>query len=254
MCIRPLQISSPTPFRHLVDSTTTGNAIRWPDLDGAAQLHPLPARQTGRAGIETNALDRSEDAFDSRSLAGSSALDVTTGPLHPAAAPYSLPSQGGHIPNQYGDPGAQYYDDPAGGAYPPGAPDAYYDPYTGPVPESLTPAGGVGPEHQQQQYAAGGYGGGGPRATSPGPNAAYGGVYDAYGGGARSTSPGPQAAYGRTPSPGPQASYGVPGPRSTSPGPMNAYGVPARAGSPGPAAAYGGRQSPGPDNAYGGYR
>lgn len=212
-------------------------------------MHPLPARPTGRAGIETSALDRSEDAFDGRSLAGSSTADLT---VHPAANPYSLPA----------DPQQHYYDDPAnaaGGPYLPGGVPpggaAYYDPYRGPVPPTLSPRAG-----EEDPYAVQGdpYG----RTGSPGPHAAYDlppqpgydnrqSGYEAYGAapGGRAPSPGPNVAYGGRASPGPQAAYG----RSGSPGPEAAYGVP-RTTSPGPQAAYGGRGSPGPDNAYGGYR
>lgn len=175
-------------------------------------MHPLPARPTGRSGIETNALDQSEDAFDGRSMAGSSTADLA---VNPAANPYSMPA----IDHQ------PYYDDPAkpaggaynvGGAPTEGAGGAFYDPYRGPVPSTLSP-------HADDPYggAADPY----TRTTSPGPQAAYGAGYDAFGAG------------GRAPSPGPNAAYGVP--RTTSPGPQ---------------AAYGGRASPGPDNAYGGYR
>ena len=177
-------------------------------------MHPLPARPTGRSGVETNALDRSEDAFDGASIAASSTADLA---VHAAPGPYSLP----HPDHQ------QYYDNPAT------ARGSYYDPYNGPVPETITsPMGGGGDPY---------------RSGSPGPQA--------YGGGR--TSPGPQAAYGdpRAMSPGPQAAYGVPG-RVMSPGPQAAYGGGMRTGSPGPQAAYGGRTpSPGPQAAYGdGYR
>jgi hypothetical protein len=222
-------------------------------------MHPLPARPTGRSGIETSALDRSEDAFDGRSMADSSTADLA---VHAAPGPYSIPAT---------DPNQQYYDDPAhaGGAY--GAPPAggaYYDPYRGPVPPTLSP------HPEEDPYGgttADSYG----RAGSPGPQAAYDaaqhtGGYDAYGAtpaGGRAPSPGPNAAYGGRTSPGPQAAFGggrtgSPGPetafgagRSTSPGPQAAYGIP-RITSPGPLAAYGGAgaASPGPDSAYGGYR
>lgn len=205
-------------------------------------MHPLPARPTGRSGIETSALDRSEDAFDGRSMGDSSTADLA---VHAAQGPYSMPAA---------DPHQQYYDDPShvSGAY--GAPPAggaYYDPYRGPVPPTLSPHpeedpyGGTTADTQH----AGGYdmyatASGGGRAPSPGPNAAYGGR----------TSPGPQAAYvGRSGSPGPEIAYAAD--RSTSPGPQAAYGLP-RVTSPGPQAAYGGARttSPGPDGAYGGYR
>jgi hypothetical protein len=200
-------------------------------------MHPLPARQTGRSGIETNALDHSEDAFDTRSVANSSA-DL----VHPAPAPYSMPSplgqEVGAHPYAVGD--GSYYDDPSG-AYSGAAPSsAYYDPYRGPVPSTLSPSRPESGAFSGQQQQGGvyddaqlGYDAG--RSTSPGPQAAYGGR----------TSPGPQAAYGGRTSPGPQAAYGG----RTSPGPQAAYGGRM---SPGPQEAYGGRMSPGPQEAYGG--
>jgi len=223
-----------------------GNAIRWPELDGASAMHPLPARPTGRSGIETSALDRSEDAFDGRSMADSSTADLAA---HAAPGPYSAPPV---------DP-QQYYDDPAhaDGAY--GAQSGggpYYDPYRGPVPASLTPH----PEEDPYGGTTDPYG----RTGSPGPQAAYDttqhvemqhvGGYDAFGAaapvGGRTPSPGPNAAYGGRTSPGPQVAYG--GGRSGSPGPEAAYGT-GRSGSPGPQVAYGGGRggSPGPEAAYG---
>ncbi|KAF8320963.1 uncharacterized protein EI90DRAFT_2906223, partial [Cantharellus anzutake] len=183
-------------------------AIKWPDLDGAAAMHPLPARPTGRAGVETSALDRSEnDAFDSRSFAENSLTNL----VHPAPAPYSLPAP--DVP-----PSQQYHDDPAafGGQYPQ-QPEGYYDPYRGPVPKSMT----LPPEDQYGRKSPGPYNAyEGGRTGSPGPQPPYGGGI----GVGRVPSPGPQAAYaGRTPSPGPQNAYGSGIPRTTSPGPYGAF-------------------------------
>ena len=179
-----------------------GNAIRWPELDGAAAMHPLPARPTGRAGIETNALDRSETDFDGRSVADSSTADLA---VHAAPAPYSLPAP---------EPHQQYHDDPAGGVYPHSG--VYYDPYRGPVPPTMSP---------NQPATDDPY-----RALSPGPNAAFDG--------GRATSPGPQSAYaaaGRSPSPGPGQVFM---PRTPSPGPNMALGG-IRSPSPGVHTAFG---------------
>ncbi|KAF9515315.1 hypothetical protein BS47DRAFT_1361048 [Hydnum rufescens UP504] len=118
-------------------------------------MHPLPARPTGRAGIETNALDRSETDFDGRSLADSSTADLA---VHAAPAPYSLPAP---------EPPQQYYDDPAGGVYPHSG--AYYDPYRGPVPPTMSPTtpNQGRPDDLYQARSPGPNGGG--RAISPGP-------------------------------------------------------------------------------------
>jgi len=162
-------------------------------------MHPLPARPTGRAGVETNAMDHSEnvDVFDNRSYAERSTTDL----VEPAQPPYSLP-----VPDL--PPLQPYHDDPAtyGANYQ--KQEEAYDPYRGPVPRSI---------------------------TSPTPEDPYGGrvsgAYDvsqaAYGtaGARRTPSPGPQVAYaGRTPSPGPQHAFGLGIPRTTSPGLYAAYG------------------------------
>lgn len=206
-------------------------------------MHPLPTRATGRAGVETSAMDHTEtDGYDSQSLAVDSTVDLAH-PVQYGASNYNQPT---------------YHDDPQG---PQGA---YYDPYTGAVPNSLTsppPDGqwpGAHPGAAPSMYAATGpgYAQGqesvyGARSHSPGPASAYGGRTSpgpslAYSGGpGRSPSPGPALAYGaqpgRTPSPGPNMAYGGPPGRAASPGPNMAYGPPPnRTGSPGPNLAYGG--------------
>ncbi len=170
-------------------------------------MHPLPARPTGRAGVETSAIDHSEnDAFDARSYAEHSTTDL----VEPAPVPYSLAAP--DLPPQ------PYHDEPAvyGANYSQQG-DAY-DPYRGPVPRSLT-----SPEDPYGRRTSGAYdvsqaasGTVGARRTpSPGPQAVYAG---------RAPSPGPQAAYaGRTPSPGPQNAFGFGIPRTTSPGAYAAY-------------------------------
>lgn len=188
-------------------------------------MHPIPARPTGRAGVETNALDHSEsDLFDARSLAASSTMDL---PVQPAPGPYSQPM-----------PAQQYYDDPSYAQHDPN----YYDPYHGPVPQTFTSPPGSTDEHGQPYPIHNAY-----RAQSPGPGAAYGpeGSEAAYAGGRM--SPGPGAAYApRSPSPGPNLALagGIPGRNSPSPGPGMAYGG-QRAGSPGPHQAYGGNDPSG---------
>lgn len=212
------------------------DAIKWPELNkDSAAMTPLPARPTGRSGVET-------DNFDAQSSAANSVADLTGTHYQP------------------------YSDDPGYGARP-----AYYDPYGG-VPGTARPYASPpgshdgdhknwgGPADANQYYDA-------PRGPSPGPNMAYG---DALG---RGTSPGPNMAYadptGRTASPAPGGYGGYPagygaeqvgaadsyaGRHSPAPG-VDTYGR----RSPGPGLAYGGSAraaSPGPNVAYdqGGYR
>jgi hypothetical protein len=197
-------------------------AIKWPDLNSDANaMHPLPARPTGRAGIETSTLDASESndghgggydqrGYDQHSLAAASTEFPP--PVGYAASPYSQPAP----------PSVAYYDND------PNNPE-YYDPYRGPVPQTIsTPPPGQEPPVQYGAY-------GGPRTRSPGPTLAY--------------TDGSESIYSGRRSPGPNA---MGAPRSNSPGPAVAYGG-GRA-SPGAGLAYrGGRaMSPGPDNAYGG--
>ena len=131
------------------------------------------------------------------------------------------------------NPNQPYRDDPGAG---------YYDPYSGPVPNTLGNSEGEAFAMTQIN-----------RTRSPAPQMAF----DPVTGGTRARSPGPQAAYdmsmaGRVASPGPQMAYGGYGDRARSPGPGMAMGG---RSSPGPQMALGyggnGRQSPGPGMAYG---
>ena len=161
-------------------------------------MHPLPARPTGRAGMETSAIGQSDDAFDTRSLADRSTTDLVA---EPAVTPYSLP-----VPDL--PPIQQYHDDSASyGRQFPQQEEGFYDPYRGPVPRSITSPVPEDPYGVSDST----------RAVSPGPYAAYGAP-----GARRTPSPGPQVVYaGRTPSPGPQNAFGLP--RTSSPSPYVPY-------------------------------
>ncbi|KAG8690827.1 hypothetical protein FRC08_010345 [Ceratobasidium sp. 394] len=115
---------------------TGDDAIKWPELNkDSAAMTPLPARPTGRSGVETSALDD----FDSQSAAHSTA-DLT----------------GTHYQPYSDDPGygarPQYYD-PYGGAAaaarpyasPPGSHDGDHKNWGG-------PADGQGYADPHQQY------------------------------------------------------------------------------------------------------
>lgn len=133
---------------------------------------------------------------------------------NPAQDPYAVP------PLPHLNPNQPYRDDPSG---------AFYDPYSGPVPQAFSDGDSIAGGEAIPMTQIG-------RARSPAPPM---GGYDA---GRR--SPGPQMAYdqGRR-SPGPQAAYMGADTGRSSPAP--------RAMSPGPGMALGGRASPGPQVAYG---
>lgn len=196
-------------------------------------MTPLPARPTGRAGVETNALDD----FDRQSAAHST-VDLQYQP---------------------------YSDDPGYAARP-----AYYDPYggAGQVKPYASPPGSHDGDHKKWGVQPDGQYYDPPRGASPGPNKAYGdsigrgpspGPNLAYGDSmARGVSPAPPMAYadsigrGASPAP-PNMAYADPLGRTGSPGPM-AYGGYPGGYAPDPAMVadpYGGRHSPGPNLAYG---
>ncbi|QRV89675.1 transmembrane protein [Ceratobasidium sp. AG-Ba] len=212
-------------FSDLEDSDD--NAIKWPELNkDSAAMTPLPARPTGRSGVETNALDD----FDSRSATQSTA-NLTDGP-------YQQP----------------YSDDPGYGARP-----QYYDPYGG-VPGTArpyaSPPGSHDGDHKNWGVPAEGgqYYDAPMRGASPGPNMAYADPLP------RGASPGPNMAYGdslgRGTSPGPNMAYADPTGRTASPAPAGYggyYDQPQMSGrlSPGPNLAYGGSQDHGMADPYG---
>ncbi|KAF9533728.1 hypothetical protein CPB83DRAFT_804637 [Crepidotus variabilis] len=181
-------------------------AIKWPDLNnhgnGISDSHPLPVKNTGRAGFDTG----SEGDLSRVESTNYSTPDFHAGGPDPYAVP-PLP----HL-----NPNQPYQDDPTGGS-------GYYDPYRGPVPGSIEHGTGQGSEwgHPAEAIPMTQLGMASGR-MSPGPHAAYGGPagMDPSGYDAGRQSPGPYAAYGgRAASPGPQAVYGG----RMSPGPQMAY-------------------------------
>jgi len=198
--------------------------IKWPELNAHDTAVPLPTHRTGGAGFDTEAR-RSSLGYTPSTAANS------TAELQPD--PYAVP------PLPHMDPNQPYHDDPNTG---------FYDPYRGPVPQTLEHGGGIPGEAIPMTQLAG--------RRSPGPVAAFDGGGGNYGSGR--ASPGPHAAFGSgdlggRASPGPQHAFA--GGR-TSPGPQVALGgdFGGRA-SPGPRAGAGypgaGRVSPGPQAAYG---
>ncbi|KAF9517340.1 hypothetical protein BS47DRAFT_1339549 [Hydnum rufescens UP504] len=161
-------------------------AIHWPDFEGAAATtHPLPARPTGRAGIEMSPLEPSEMDFDGRSWSDSSIADVA---IQAAPPPYALPAP---------EPAQRYYGHSASGVYPHSGP--YYDPYPRPVPHMMSPHqvrlddryGARSPDSNESRWA-----------LSPGPRAVY-------------------SVLGRAPFPDPGPSYAT---GSSSPGANMGFG------------------------------
>lgn len=173
-------------FKQMFISIYLDEAIKWPELNThggtGVDSHPLPLHNTGRSGFDTGS-----EASLSRA---------------PSTSNYSTPDVGGVSHDPYAvpplphlNPTQPYRDDPTGHT-------GYYDPYRGPVPNTLehgadwtgeaipmtqmaaANAGRMSPA--QVPYAAG--------RVSPGPQMAYGGR----------ASPGPHNAY----APGPQVGYG----------------------------------------------
>ncbi|GBE87831.1 hypothetical protein SCP_1200560 [Sparassis crispa] len=180
-----------------------GDAIKWPELNAHGESpHALPTQRTAGAGFETSS---EVNLIRPESRSGSFAASTE---MYPGQNdPYAVPP----LPHLNPNSGTPYHDDSGAG---------YYDPYNGPVPQTIE-----GEAIPMTQIAA--------RSRSPMP-----GVMDGR------RSPGPQAAFGydagRAPSPvlGPATGLGIPP-------------QPARARSPGPGGTYSGRASPGPQSAYG---
>lgn len=174
-------------------------AIKWPELNAhGSDIHSLPVNNTGRAGFETGS-----EASLSRvpSMSGGGAPD-----------PYAVP------PLPHLNPNQPYRDEPS--------PAPYYDPYRGPVPNTLNdtasvdvpPTGWTNAEAIPMTQMAPGN-----RSRSPGPQMAFDGSPAPGMAGRR--SPGPYAAYdGRTGSPAPGMG-GIPVGRR-SPGPQAGYDPP----------------------------
>jgi len=191
-------------------------AIKWPELNshsGNIDTHPVPARETGRAGFDTGS---EADLSRVNSASNYSNTDFSAS----GSDPYAVP------PLPHLNPNQPYRDDPS-------ASTGYYDPYRGPVPGTLENGAG---DWQPEAYPMTQLGGPTGRA-SPAPEFTYQGGRQSPGPGAMygRNSPVPQAPYGGRASPGPQALYGG----RVSPGPQVAYAQ--------------GRASPGPNAGYDAY-
>jgi hypothetical protein len=187
----------------MVLTLPSDEAIKWPELNSHdAAGAPLPTNRTGGAGFDTGGAALSRSNSRNGGYASSVAATSTT-ELYPAAAhdPYAVPPLPQFNPNQ------PYRDDP----------NAFYDPYGGPIPPTFDHAA-AGEAIPMTQLAG---------RRSPGPGAAYG-----YG--QEVAAPSFGYADGRAASPAPAA--GGYGDRARSPGPGMAMG---RA-SPAPGAMGGG--------------
>ncbi|KIY72440.1 hypothetical protein CYLTODRAFT_343963 [Cylindrobasidium torrendii FP15055 ss-10] len=177
-------------------------AIKWPELNahggpgGNTGAVPLPTHNTGRAGFDTSS-EVSLSRTPSQTGTNYSTPDLGMND------PYAVP------PLPHLNPGQPmpYRDDP-------NASGAFYDPYRGPVPQTIHDKQGIPGAGWQQPGDA--YPMTQMGRASPGPTAALG-MYDAG-----RMSPAPMA--GRA-SPGPQAAYGMGVPQygRASPGPGAAY-------------------------------
>ncbi|KAI0033528.1 hypothetical protein K488DRAFT_6072, partial [Vararia minispora EC-137] len=127
--------------------------IKWPELNahGDNAGAPLPTNRLGGAGFDTGGSDISRPGSRAGGYAPSVAATSTT-ELYPAHAdPYAVP------PLPQFNPSAPYRDDP----------NAFYDPYRGPVPQAFegAPPGPGGEAIPMTQLSG---------RRSPGPTAAYG--------------------------------------------------------------------------------
>ncbi|TFK28192.1 hypothetical protein FA15DRAFT_665688 [Coprinopsis marcescibilis] len=166
--------------------------IKWPDLNShgaAADSHPLPVHNTGRAGFDTG----SEVSLSRVNSSNYSTPDFHAGSNDPYAVP----------PLPHMNPNQPYRDDPT-------APTGYYDPYRGPIQDNgsdwnhgdAIPMNQIHAQGAAPQMAYG--------RQSPGPMQAYdtgAPVYNQQFDAGRQ-SPGPAAAFGaRAASPGPNVMY-----------------------------------------------
>lgn len=138
-------------------------AIKWPELNshGGEGGHALPTHNTGRSGFGED-----DDLVRPTSNYASSVATTSTPELYhggPGGDPYAVP------PLPHLNPNQPYMDEPGYGH----DPNAFYDPYRGPVPD--TAAFDVNGGHPAQ----GGYGGEAipmtqmARTRSPGPQMGY---------------------------------------------------------------------------------
>ncbi|EPT05517.1 hypothetical protein FOMPIDRAFT_1027139 [Fomitopsis schrenkii] len=179
-----------------LDEYDDGEAIKWPELGTHGEgTHALPTHRTGGAGFETSSevnLTRPDSRAGSIAPS-SSAVDLYGTHQDPYAVPplpHLNPSVGGGL--------QPYRDDPSA---------TYYDPYSGPVPQTLD--GEAIPMTQIPGRMGMGMGMDGRR--SPGPAAAFAPPMGAPPG-MRSASPAPGMGM-RSASPAPNRGYGAgPGP------------------------------------------
>ncbi|CCM03604.1 uncharacterized protein FIBRA_05742 [Fibroporia radiculosa] len=188
------QLASQSSCRIFLRLVFFTEAIKWPELNASHgdNLHALPTHRTGGSGFETSSevnLARPDSRAGSIApSAANSAADLFNqhDPYAVPPLPHLNPSVGGVQP---------YRDDPSAG---------YYDPYSGPVPNTLdgeaipmtqiggrarSPMpGGMGMEGGRMSPAPGMAGG----RMSPAPSVALGPPMS----GMRAVSPGPGAGYG----------------------------------------------------------
>lgn len=144
--------------------TRTDEAIKWPELNshgGDATGHALPTHSTGRSGFGDDSDALSQAPSGVRSGYANSIATTSTPELYGAGGqdPYAVP------PLPHLNPNQPYHDDPGYSQ------SEFYDPYRGPVPDSMSidghavaPQGYGGEAIPMTQMA---------RTRSPGPGMAY---------------------------------------------------------------------------------
>ncbi|KAH9831543.1 uncharacterized protein C8Q71DRAFT_290823 [Rhodofomes roseus] len=192
--------------KRYLDEYDDAEAIKWPELGNHGDSsHALPTHRTGGAGFDTSS-EVNLTRPDSRAGSIAPSAAASTVDLYGAQQdPYAVPPLPHLNPNAGGGALQPYRDDPAA--------TSYYDPYSGPVPQTLEgeaipmtqiPGRARSPMPMQGSGFAPGMGMDGRR--SPGPGAALAPPMLSPVG-MRSPSPGVGMANMRSPSPGPNAAY-----------------------------------------------
>lgn len=147
---------------------TKDEAIKWPELNthGGESIsgHALPTNSTGRSGFGDDNDDLTRVPSAGHSGYANSVATTSTPDLYPGGGhdPYAVP------PLPHLNPNQPYHDEPAYGGQ-----NEFYDPYRGPVPDSMSIDGG------HPGAVAQGYGGEAipmtqmARTRSPGPQMSY---------------------------------------------------------------------------------
>lgn len=150
----------------MITNPFSDEAIKWPELNShGGDAHALPTHSTGRSGFGDDDAASGMHGGYASSVATTSNADLYAG--GGGSDPYAVP------PLPHLNPNQPYHDDPGYNH----DPNAFYDPYRGPVPDTAAfEHGGISADGHPVQ---GGYGGEAipmtqmARTRSPGPQMSY---------------------------------------------------------------------------------